>query len=228
MGKAIEEIAIAGGDEIVLKISSQNKDECTIENLRKANVAIEFTNPQSAVANIKKCIEAGVPVISGSTGWLQHFDEIKKFCTEKKGGLLFTSNFSIGVNIYFALNKYLASLMSLNNDYTPSIEEIHHKHKKDAPSGTAITLAEDLMKKITTKTDWINEATNDPSLLSIISKREDEVPGTHIVKYESANDVIEIVHTSKSRKGFAQGALLAAKFMMGKKGIYSMRDVLDL
>lgn len=228
MGKAIEEIANAGGDEIVLKISSNNRAEFTIENLQKANVAIEFTNPQSAVVNIKQCIEAGVPVISGSTGWLQHFEDVKKFCIEKKGGLLFASNFSVGVNIYFALNKYLASLMSLNNDYASSIEEIHHTQKKDAPSGTAISLAEDLMKKITSKTNWINEPTNDPSLLSIISKREDEVPGTHIVKYESANDIIEIIHTSKSRKGFAQGALLAAKFMIGKKGIFSMRDVLDL
>jgi 4-hydroxy-tetrahydrodipicolinate reductase len=118
--------------------------------------------------------------------------------------------------------------MSLNNDYVPSIEEIHHTQKKDAPSGTAITLAEDLMKKITAKTGWVNETSNDPSLLSIISKREDDVPGTHVVKYESANDVIEIIHTSKNRKGFAQGVLLAAKFMMGKKGIFSMRDVLDL
>jgi 4-hydroxy-tetrahydrodipicolinate reductase len=228
MGKAIEAITIEKGNEIVLKISSGNKEELTVENLRRANVAIEFTNPHSAVENIKKCIEAGVPVISGSTGWLHHFDEIKKYCKEKKGGLLYSSNFSIGVNIYFSLNKYLASLMSLNNDYVPSIEEIHHTQKKDAPSGTAITLAEDLMKKITAKTGWVNETSNDPSLLSIISKREDDVPGTHVVKYESANDVIEIIHTSKNRKGFAQGVLLAAKFMMGKKGIFSMRDVLDL
>jgi 4-hydroxy-tetrahydrodipicolinate reductase len=228
MGKAIDEIANANGDEIVLKISSGNKELLTADNLKKADVAIEFTNPYSAVENIKLCINAGVPVVSGSTGWLQEFDNLKKYCKQKKGSFLYASNFSVGVNLFFALNKYLASLMSLHNNYSVSVEETHHTQKKDAPSGTAITLAEDLMKRIKSKTKWANEKTADPSILQITSNRVENIAGIHKIKYESANDSIEIVHSSYNRKGFAEGVLLAAKFVIGKKGVFSMHDVLDV
>ena len=228
MGKAIEEIATAANDEIVLKITGDNKELLTIENLKKADVAIEFTNPHSAAANIKLCIEAQVPVVSGSTGWLKDFDAIKKYCDDKKGAFLYASNFSVGVNLFFALNKYLTSIMSLYKNYKPSIEEIHHTQKKDAPSGTAITLAEELLKRITTKKKWVNEKSANASDLEIISKRIDDVPGIHSVKYISANDSIEIIHSAENRKGFAEGAVLAANFLIGRKGVYSMHDVLDL
>ena len=178
MGKAIEEIAVAEGDEIVLKISSEENIEIfTVENIKQADVAIEFTNPHSAAENIKKCFDAGVPVVCGTTGWLKDLDSIKKYCNQKQGAFLYASNFSIGVNLFFALNKYLASLMSSHNEYTVSIEEIHHTQKKDAPSGTAITLAEQLLQKIKTKKSWVNAKLNDPSELEIISERIDDVAG---------------------------------------------------
>ncbi len=226
MGKAIEKIAIVNGDEIVLKISLSNKELFTDENIKKANVAIEFTNPHSAVENIKKCIGAGVPVVSGSTGWLKQMDEVKNYCKEKNGCFLYASNFSIGVNIFFEVNKYLAGLMSKQKDYEPSIEEIHHIQKKDAPSGTAITLAEQIMQKISVKKEWVNNETEDKNQLQIISKRIDEIPGTHKVLYSSFADNIEIIHTAHNRTGFASGALLAAKFIADKKGIFEMNDVL--
>jgi len=228
MGNAIEEVAEAQGDEIVLKISSHNKNILTLDNIKKADVAIEFTNPHSAVGNIKCCIDAGVPVVSGSTGWMNEFDEVKKYCAQKKGTFLYSSNFSVGVNLFFALNKYFASIMNLHNDYAVSIEETHHTQKKDAPSGTAITLAEDLLKKIKGKTKWINEKTDNPSILQIISNRIENVAGIHKIKYESENDSIEIIHSSYNRKGFAEGVLLAARFIISKKGFFSMHDVLDI
>lgn len=226
MGKAIEEIAIANGDKIVLKISSPNKELFTVENIKKADAAIEFTNPHSAVENIKKCFDAGVPVVCGSTGWLKQFDEIKNYCKQKNGCFLYASNFSVGVNIFFEVNKYLADLMSKKNEYEVSIEEIHHTQKKDAPSGTAITIAEQIMQKISAKKEWVNNKTENKNQLEIISKRIDEVPGTHKVIYNSFADNIEIIHTAHNRTGFASGALMAAKFIVGKKGVFEMKDVL--
>jgi len=226
MGKAIEEIALKKNHEIVLKISSQNKEALTIENLQKADVAIEFTNPENAIANIYKCFDAGIPVICGSTGWLQHWNEVEKYCTEKKGTFLYASNFSIGVNIFFEINKKLAALMSLQPGYDVSIEEIHHTQKKDAPSGTAITLAEQVLKDIPHKKNWVNELPVNKEQLFISSKRIDPAPGTHTVKYSSEVDDIEIIHTAHNRKGFAAGAVLAAAFLKGKKGIFFMKDVL--
>ena len=226
MGKAIEEIANANGDEIILKISSSNKELFIVENIKSADVAIEFTNPHSAVENIKKCIDAGVPVVSGSTGWLKQFDEVKNYCKEKNGCFLYASNFSIGVNIFFEVNKYLAGLMRKQNEYKVSIEEIHHTQKKDAPSGTAITIAEQIMQKIIAKKEWVNKETEDKSQLQIISKRIENVPGTHKVLYHSFADDIEVIHTAHNRTGFASGALLAAKFIADKKGVFEMKDVL--
>ena len=228
MGKAIEEIALQHGHEIVLKINSQNKEELTLENLQQADVVIEFTNPENALTNIYTCLDAGIPVLSGSTGWLQSLPAVEKYCHEKNGTFLYASNFSIGVNIFFEVNKKLAALMSKQTAYDVSIEEIHHTQKKDAPSGTAITLAEQVIKEIPLKTSWINEPSTDRSSLFINSKRIDPAPGTHSVKYSSDIDDIEITHTAHNRKGFAAGAVLAAEYIVGKKGIFFMKDVLGL
>jgi 4-hydroxy-tetrahydrodipicolinate reductase len=228
MGKTIEEIAVAEGDEVVLKISIDNTELFTTDNIKQADVAIEFSAPESAVNNIKKCLDAGVPVVCGTTGWLKDLDAIKEYCTQKKGAFLYASNFSIGVNLFFALNKYLASLMSMHKEYSVSMEEVHHTQKKDAPSGTAITLAEQLLENIKSKKTWVNDETNDPFELEIISKRIGDVPGINTIKYNSPNDYIEITHSAYNRKGFAAGAVQAAKFIAGKKGIFSMQDVLGL
>jgi 4-hydroxy-tetrahydrodipicolinate reductase len=228
MGKAIEAIAIERGHNISLKISSQNIADFTTENLANADVAIEFTNPESAIENLYKCFNANVPVVCGSTGWLNNLPQVQEYCTAKNGGLLYASNFSVGVNIFFELNKKLAQLMSKQASYKVGVEEIHHTQKKDAPSGTAITIAEGIMNHLTQKTKWVNEATENQNELAIISKRIDPAPGTHTVKYSSSIDDIEITHTAHNRQGFALGAVLAAEFLLGKKGIFTMQDVLNL
>jgi 4-hydroxy-tetrahydrodipicolinate reductase len=227
MGKAIEEIALQRNHEIVLKIDEYNLADLTRENLNKAQVAIEFTGPHSAFENVKKAVDWRTPVVCGSTGWTERLDEIKKYCKEKNGSFLYASNFSIGVNIFFELNKKLAALMSPHSDYTLSIQEIHHTQKKDAPSGTAITLAEQIMEQLPTKKRWVNDKTENPEELPIISKRIDPAAGTHSIKYSSVIDDIEIVHTAHNRTGFAAGAVLAAEFIKDKKGIFSMQDVLN-
>jgi 4-hydroxy-tetrahydrodipicolinate reductase len=228
MGQAIEEIAVAKGHEIVLKISIDNTEDFTIDTVQKADVAIEFTGPESAFYNVMKCLDAGVPVICGSTGWLARWDEIKSSCESKHGGLLYASNFSIGVNLFFELNTQLAKLMAPYKEYDVSMEEIHHTQKKDAPSGTAITLAEQVMKNINSKKQWVNAASAEPKDLVILSERIDPAPGTHKIKYSSTIDDIEIIHTAHNRKGFAGGAVSAAEFMKDKKGIFTMKDVLGL
>lgn len=228
MGQAIEEIALRKGDAIVLKISIDNVEYFTTEAVQKADVAIEFTGPQSAVENIKKCIDAGVPVVSGSTGWLQQWNEVKNYCKQNNGSLIYASNFSIGVNLFFEVNTYLAQLMARHEEYDVMLEEIHHTQKKDAPSGTAITLAEQVLQHITRKKHWVNHISDNETELEIISERIDSTPGTHKIKYFSSIDDIEIVHTAHNRKGFASGAVLAAEFLVGKKGIYTMKDVLGL
>ncbi len=228
MGQAIETIALEKGHNIALKISSQNKAALTIENLKKCDVAIEFTNPEAAIQNIKTCLDAGVPVVCGSTGWLENLQQIKNYCDEKNGAFLYASNFSIGVNIFFEVNKKLAALMSPHTSYNVQVEEIHHTAKKDAPSGTAITIAEQILENYPGKTGWVNEETTKQNELSIISKRIDPAPGTHHVRYQSAIDDIEIIHTAHNRKGFASGAVLAAEFIKDKKGIFTMKNVLGL
>ncbi|MGN6246990.1 MAG: 4-hydroxy-tetrahydrodipicolinate reductase [Ginsengibacter sp.] len=227
MGHAIEEIALQRGHEIVLKIHDQNLGDLTVPNIRKAHVAIEFTNPESAVKNILFCLNENVPVVCGTTGWLDELKNIEQKCKEKNGSFLYASNFSVGVNIFFELNKKLASLLKPHPAYEPSIEEIHHTQKKDAPSGTAITLAEQIIDVSDKKTKWVNTLSKHENELQIISKRIGEVPGTHSVKYTSPIDDIEIIHTAHNRKGFAEGAVLAAEFIAGKKGIFSMKDVLN-
>ena len=226
MGHAIEEIALQRGHEIVLRITDENLQEFTKENIQRADVAIEFTNPHSAVENILFCLNENIPVGCGTTGWLHQLKVIEEKCKEVNGAFLYASNFSIGVNIFFELNKKLATLLKPHSAYHVAIEEIHHTQKKDAPSGTAITLAEQIIETFPQKNKWVNAETQDENELSIISKRIDEVPGTHSVKYSSSVDDIEIIHTAHNRKGFAEGAVLAAEFLQNKKGIYSMKDVL--
>ncbi len=227
MGKAIEEIALEKGHEIVLKIGSQNKYDLNPAGLQNADVAIEFTGPESAVQNIMTCIDGSIPVVCGSTGWLQDWDKVTAYCNLHKGTLLYASNFSIGVNIFFEVNRKLAQLMSTRTEYNVSLEEIHHTQKKDAPSGTAITIAEDILHEIPFKTSWTKQHGGKKEELVIESKRVDPAPGTHIVTYTSEIDSIEIKHTAHSRKGFAMGALLAAEFLSGRQGIFSMQDVLN-
>lgn len=226
MGHAIEEIALQRGHEVVLRITDQNLDELTKENIGKADVAIEFTNPHSAVENILFCLDNNVAIVCGTTGWLNELQKVEEKCRKKNGAFLYASNFSVGVNIFFELNKKLAMLINPHLDYNISIEEIHHTQKKDAPSGTAITLAEQIIQLSDKKNKWINNDSDNKNELSIISKRIDEVPGTHSVKYSSTIDDIEIIHTAHNRKGFAAGAVLAAEYINGKKGIFSMKDVL--
>ena len=228
MGKAIEENAIAKGHEIVLKIDITNAHEFTQSNLQKADVAIEFTGPHSAFDNITKCIELGVPVVSGSTGWLEKWDDVKKLCDHKEGCLVYSSNYSIGVNLFFEINKQLALIMEPHNEYNVSMTELHHTEKKDAPSGTAISLAEQILEKIGRKNKWVNAASATPTDLVIHSERVDPAPGTHTVSYESTIDRIDIIHTAHTRKGFASGAVLAAEFANKKKGIFTMKQVLGL
>jgi len=226
MGHVIEEIALKRGHEIVLKINDQNLGDLTQDNIKKAEVAIEFSNPESAVSNILFCLNENIPVVCGTTGWLSELKKIEEQCHKMNGSFLYASNFSIGVNIFFEINKKLAALMKPHTSYNVSLEEIHHTQKKDAPSGTAITLAEQIIGT-GKKSNWINSETENEKELSIISKRINEVPGTHSVKYFSAVDDIEIIHTAHNRKGFAEGAVLAAEFIVDKKGIFSMKDVLN-
>jgi 4-hydroxy-tetrahydrodipicolinate reductase len=228
MGHMIEEIAIQRGHEIVLTVNIDNTEDFTKENISRSDVAIEFTGPDSAFENVKRCLAFGVPVVSGSTGWNQQLEEAKKICSGSNGSFLHASNFSIGVNIFFEVNKLLAKLMSSQPDYDVTMKEIHHTQKKDAPSGTAVTLAEQVIAALPRKTSWINEEGGSPEQLSILSERTDPAPGTHHVKYSSEVDDIEIIHTAHSRKGFALGAVLAAEHIWNKKGIFSMKDVLHI
>jgi 4-hydroxy-tetrahydrodipicolinate reductase len=228
MGKTIEAIALERGHTADLKIDIDSVADFTKENLLQCDVAIEFTGPHSAKENILSCLDAGIPVVSGSTGWLEDWSEVANFCKEKNGSFLYASNFSVGVNIFFEVNKKLAQLMNGHNEYTISMQEIHHTQKKDAPSGTAITLAEQILQEIPVKKKWVNDETTDPEALPIISKREDPAPGTHSIIYSSPIDDIEIIHTAHNRNGFALGAVLAAEYICNKKGIFSMKDVLGL
>ena len=228
MGKAIEDVAVSRGHEIVLKIDEDNLADFTKKNVATANVAIEFTGPHSAYDNVKKALEFDVPLVCGSTGWLERLDEIKKLCMERNGSFIYASNFSVGVNIFFEVNKRLAALMARQKEYEVQVNEIHHTQKKDAPSGTAITIAEQILDNLKRKKSWVNHISDNVDQLEIISERIDPAPGIHKVKYSSAVDDIEIIHTAHSRKGFALGAVLAAEFIKERKGIFSMKDVLGL
>ncbi|MGZ4049019.1 MAG: 4-hydroxy-tetrahydrodipicolinate reductase, partial [Bacteroidia bacterium] len=225
MGKEIEQIALSRGHKIVLKVESKNAATYSTEELKKADVAIEFSTPESAVNNINKCFDAGVPVVIGTTGWLERMDEIKQKCIEKNQTLFYASNYSIGVNLFFKLNEYLAKLMNAYPEYNASMEEVHHVHKLDSPSGTAISLANHIIENLEKKFKWVNTSTSEKNELEIISKRIDEVPGTHTVTYKSDVDEISITHLAYNRKGFALGAVVAAEWLKDKKGIFGMTDL---
>jgi 4-hydroxy-tetrahydrodipicolinate reductase len=226
MGKEIEQIALSRNHTIALIVDEVNADTYTIEELQKADVAIEFSTPSSVIKNIYKCFDAGVPIVVGTTGWLDKLDEVTQKCITQKQGLFYTSNFSIGVNLFFDFSTKLAAIMNAYSDYKPAMEEIHHIHKLDAPSGTAITLADCVMSKTPTKTKWVNNPTEVANELSIISKRIGEVPGTHTLTYASSVDEISIEHKAYNRKGFALGAVVAAEFMQNKTGIFGMKQLM--
>ena len=214
MGKEIEAIALKRNHQIVLKINKDNLDQLTDTELQKADVAIEFSTPHSVLENIKKCVLTQTPVVVGTTGWYDHFTEIEKLCQEKNGAVFHATNFSLGVNLFFKVNSYLAELMNKYENYEVSMEEIHHIHKLDKPSGTAITLANQIIANIDRKTKWSIDAPS-PATLFIKDIREGEVPGTHIIKYHSDIDDIEIMHVAHNRKGFALGAVIAAEYIQG-------------
>lgn len=222
MGQVIERIAVERGHEIVLK-----KDEFnTYEGLSTADVAIDFSVPSAAVSNISSCFNANVPVVSGTTGWLEHYDEMIALCKSKNGGFISSSNFSLGVNLFFEFNEYLAKIMKPFSHYKVDMEEIHHDQKLDAPSGTAITLAKGVIEN-SNYTDWTLEKPKEHEI-HIEAIRTGNVPGTHIVTYNSEIDAIEIKHTAHNREGFALGAVIAAEWLAGKQGIFTMKDVLNL
>ncbi len=221
MGKEIEKIAISRGHEIIIRKDIDDEIDITL-----VDVAIEFSVPISAYDNIANCINNNVPVVSGTTGWLDKYLAATELCKQKNGAFLYASNFSIGVNIFFMLNQYLAKQMSFYKEYNISIEEIHHTKKLDKPSGTAITLAEGIIEN-TTKENWELEKTTSEKNIPINSKRINEVPGTHTILYDSEIDAIQIKHTAKNRKGFAKGAVVAAEWLLNKKGVFSMKDVLN-
>lgn len=228
MGHEIENIARERGHEIVSVIDMNEEKKFDSPEFKSADVAIEFTSPESALHNYRQAFAAGVPVVSGTTGWLTHLDEIKEACEKNGKTFFYASNFSLGVNLFFALNKYLAGLMNRYPDYDVRMEETHHIHKLDAPSGTAITLAEGILQNIDRKGGWAlgnDHPTSD--VLRIDAFREGEVPGIHSVVYESDADTIRITHDAKNRKGFALGAVLAAEFTKGKQGFLTMEDMLD-
>jgi 4-hydroxy-tetrahydrodipicolinate reductase len=225
MGREIEAIALQRGHNIVLKTGRSNAGSITAEDFRKADVVIEFSTPDTVIANIQKCLEAQVPVVVGTTGWYNAFETIAEECLQKDGALFHATNFSLGVNLFMKVNSYLAELMSKYDSYDVEMEEIHHIHKLDKPSGTAITLANQVIEKTTRKKNWsITE--HHPETLFIKDVREGEVPGTHIIKYTSEIDDIEIMHKAHNRKGFALGAVMAAEYIIGKKGIFTMSDLI--
>lgn len=228
MGKEIEQIALERGHTISLIIDIHNQHDLTVERLQSADVAIEFTIPSSAYTNYITCFKANTPVVSGTTGWLNKYEDIIQTCNQNKSGFFYASNFSLGVNLFFAINKQLAKLMNSFSEYDVAMEEIHHTQKLDAPSGTAITLAEDIIHAIDRKKQWKLQEFSSESDFQIVAKRLGKVPGTHTITYDSEVDSIEITHTAKSRKGFALGAVLAAEFMKGKSGIYGMKDLLGI
>lgn len=223
MGKAIAEIAESRGHEIVLRVDSKTDTY----DITTADVAIDFSIPSTAYNNITNCINNNIPVVSGTTGWLQDYDKVVNLCNEKDGAFIYGSNFSVGVNIFFELNAYLAKLMNGLEAYNVSMEEIHHTQKLDAPSGTAISLAEGIIKHSDTKTDWKLDEGNENDI-AITAKRIENVPGTHTINYTSEIDTITISHEAHTRKGFATGAVLAAEWLQHKKGIYTMKDVLNI
>lgn len=227
MGKEIEQILIARGHTIPLIIDLNNTNDLDAAHLKEIDVAIEFTTPSTAYGNVVKCLEAGVPVVCGTTAWLDKLPQVEQLCKEKNGAFFYASNYSIGVNIFFEINRLLAQLMNRFGEYDVTIEETHHTQKKDAPSGTAVTLAEGVLENLDRKQKWVCGTTTVPEELEVVAIRRSVVPGTHTVTYESDVDALSITHMAKSRRGFALGAVLAAEFLHGKTGIFSMKDLMQ-
>ena len=234
MGQIIENIAIDRGHQIVLRIDALNQEDLTSENLQKADVAIDFSTPASVLSNIEACFAASVPVVVGTTGWYEKLAEVENECRTSNSTMIYASNFSVGVNVFFHINKVLANIMNRYSQYEVQVEEIHHTQKLDSPSGTAITIAEGIIDQLERKSVWVNELVGDntevivkPEQLLIESHRIEEVPGTHTVIYSSEVDEIELKHTAHSRTGFALGAVLAAEWLKDREGFYNITDMFD-
>lgn len=229
MGRAIEQIATEQGLDVAWRIGRADLETLDAARLREADVVIEFTRPEAAFDNVMRCLEAGVPVVCGTTGWPGDLPKAQQFCREKNGALLWASNFSVGVNLFFALNRYLARLMEERPEYAPSVTEIHHIHKLDAPSGTALTLTQDILAAATRYDNWVlAPEPAGPADIPVAAEREGEVPGTHLIQWAGPVDEITIEHRALSRAGFAAGAVLAARWLAGKKGVFGMGDVLGI
>jgi 4-hydroxy-tetrahydrodipicolinate reductase len=226
MGRQVERTLAERGHEVALIVDVDNAADLTAEGMRGVDVAIEFTAPEAALGNIMKCLEIGVPVVCGTTAWTAHLPEVEALCRERGGAFFYASNYSIGVNVMFALNRQLARIMNRFPEYDVTVEETHHTAKKDAPSGTAITLAEDILAGLDRKTEWTGQVTTTPAELEVTSVRRSTVAGIHTVTYESPVDTLTLSHTIKERSGLALGAVLAAEFLVGKRGIYTMKDLL--
>ncbi|MGO3181688.1 MAG: 4-hydroxy-tetrahydrodipicolinate reductase [Aequorivita sp.] len=222
MGRTIEKMALEKGHSVVFKSTSESSEG----KLEDAEVAIEFSSPEAAVNNISHALEARIPIVSGTTGWLKKYDEMVKLCENRNGSFIYASNFSVGVNLFFSINEYAAKLMADWQEYDVSVEEIHHLEKKDAPSGTAITIAEGILKH-SDKENWKLDV-SEGNVLNITAKREEDVKGTHIVSYDSSIDTISFKHEAHSREGFAKGAILAAEWLQNKEGVFTMKDVLGI
>ncbi|WP_210490535.1 4-hydroxy-tetrahydrodipicolinate reductase [Rufibacter aurantiacus] len=229
MGQTIERLAVAKGHEIVGALTVHDADKLSGYTADQVDVAIEFTSPDVALGNIITCFEKKIPVVVGTTGWLQHLPQVKAKRHELQGALFYASNFSVGVNLFFHFNEYVAQKMQQYPEYNVQVKEIHHVHKLDKPSGTALSIADGILKHFPEKQGWINDVSQEPNLLGVVSEREGEVVGTHIVQYTSENDTFELHHIAHSREGFASGALLAAEWLPGRQpGIYGMTDLLQL
>lgn len=228
MGREIETAALEKGHNIVLIVDANNQGDLKSEEFKKADVALEFTTPETAVQNITACFSAGVPVVCGTTGWTGRLKEMEELCDRMGQAMFCASNFSIGVNIMFSINRWLAEVMNKFPEFGVCISEIHHIHKKDSPSGTAITLADDIVRKLQRIKGWKNQSGKQPEILPVLSERKGEVPGTHTVTYKSGTEILNLNHQALNRRVFASGAVMAAEFLYRKKGIYKMEDLLNI
>jgi len=228
MGKEIEQLALERKHQVIVKYDSEKDWSDYGSLLKEADIAIEFSMPDTVIPNIKRCFENGIPVVTGTTGWDDQTKELIELCRQSGNSIFIAANFNVWVNIFFEINKRLAAMMNKQQQYDIIVEEIHHIQKIDQPSGTAIKLAQDILQKLDKKTKWVNSPAHSPNELEIKSIREDQVAGIHLVKYESENDELEIKHEARSRKGFAEGALMAAEWLIGKRGVFGMSDMLGL
>ncbi|MCX2741617.1 4-hydroxy-tetrahydrodipicolinate reductase [Pontibacter anaerobius] len=228
MGKTIEQTALAKGHQIIGKIDHSNTQELRKYTAANTDVAIEFTHPESAFSNISYCLTQGIPVVSGSTGWLDKYEQAEALCAENKGAFFYASNFSVGVNLFFHFNEYIASKMKDYKEYSVAIREVHHLQKVDKPSGTGITTAEGILSSYKDLSGWVSDNPEEKTKLNIASEREPDVVGTHIVTYSSEVDKIELGHIAHTRAGFAEGAVMAAAWLQGRQGVYGMKDMLNL